>query len=103
MESLTLLQGNVKTTQNKEFSEKGKVKRDVYLEYAKESNIVAVSIYLVMLLGAQTATIGMSSPCLPLLFEQRTRTQCYYLQHRTCSVFNTITRCSAAGMRCLVR
>ncbi|KAK5127730.1 hypothetical protein LTR08_004230 [Meristemomyces frigidus] len=50
--------GTLKTKQNKEFSEKGKVKRDVYLEYAKESNLVAVSIYLVMLLGAQTATIG---------------------------------------------
>ncbi|KAK4548531.1 hypothetical protein LTR36_009441 [Oleoguttula mirabilis] len=50
--------GALKSKQSKEFSEQGKVKRDIYLEYAKESNLVAVSIYLVMLLGAQTATIG---------------------------------------------
>jgi ATP-binding cassette, subfamily C (CFTR/MRP), member 1 len=34
------------------------VKRDVYAEYAKESNLAAVAVYLVMLLGAQTASIG---------------------------------------------
>lgn len=31
----------------------------VYLEYAKTSNLVAVTVYLVTLLAAQTAQIGM--------------------------------------------
>ncbi|KAK5677390.1 ATP-binding cassette glutathione S-conjugate transporter ycf1 [Elasticomyces elasticus] len=48
----------LKSKQTKEFSEKGNVKRDVYKEYAKESNLVAVAVYLVMLVGAQTASIG---------------------------------------------
>ena len=48
----------VKSKQSKEYSEQGKVKWNVYLEYAKTSNLVAVIIYLVMLLGAQTAQIG---------------------------------------------
>ena len=48
----------VKSKQSKEFSEQGKVKWNVYLEYAKTSNLLAVSIYLVMLIGAQTAQIG---------------------------------------------
>ena len=47
-----------KSKQSKEFSEQGKVKWNVYLEYAKTSNLVAVMIYLVMLIGAQTAQIG---------------------------------------------
>ena len=47
-----------KSKQNKEYAEQGKVKWDVYLEYAKTSNLAAVIIYLVMLLGAQTAQIG---------------------------------------------
>lgn len=56
---LTLVvQSNLKTKQSKEFSEQGKVKWDVYIEYAKTSNLLAVAIYLTMLLGAQTATIG---------------------------------------------
>ncbi|EGP85276.1 unnamed protein product [Zymoseptoria tritici ST99CH_1A5] len=42
----------------KEFSEQGKVKWTVYKEYAKASNLVAVGIYLVMLVGAKTAEIG---------------------------------------------
>jgi ATP-binding cassette subfamily C (CFTR/MRP) protein 1 len=50
--------GGLKTKQTKEFSEQGKVKWSVYGEYAKTSNLVAVSIYMVMLLGAQTAQIG---------------------------------------------
>ncbi|KAK0916372.1 ATP-binding cassette glutathione S-conjugate transporter ycf1 [Friedmanniomyces endolithicus] len=50
--------GNLKSKQTKEFSEKGKVKRDVYAEYAKESNLGAVAVYMVMLIGAQTASIG---------------------------------------------
>ena len=47
-----------KSKQSKEFSEQGKVKWDVYLEYAKTSNVVAVSIYLFVLVAAQTAQIG---------------------------------------------
>ncbi|KAL6712781.1 ATP-binding cassette glutathione S-conjugate transporter ycf1 [Lecanora helva] len=48
----------VKSKQSKELSEQGKVKWDVYSEYAKTSNLVAVGIYLVMLFCAQTAQIG---------------------------------------------
>lgn len=48
----------VKSKQSKEFSEQGKVKWDVYGEYAKTSNLVAVGIYLFVLIGAQTAQIG---------------------------------------------
>lgn len=47
-----------KTKQSKEFSEQGKVKWNVYLEYAKNSNLIAVGIYLIMLIAAQTAQIG---------------------------------------------
>lgn len=39
----------------------GKVKWDVYKEYAKASNLYAVAIYLVTLLGAKTAEIGKST------------------------------------------
>lgn len=48
----------IKSKQSKEFSEQGKVKWDVYGEYAKTSNLVAVIIYLVVLLAAQTAQVG---------------------------------------------
>ncbi|KAF2457048.1 multidrug resistance-associated protein 1 [Lineolata rhizophorae] len=48
----------LKTRQTKEFSEQGKVKWNVYLEYAKTSNVIAVTIYLVTLVGAQTAQVG---------------------------------------------
>ena len=48
----------MRSKQSKEFSEQGKVKWDVYLEYAKTSNLLAVSVYLIMLLCAQTAQIG---------------------------------------------
>ncbi|KAI6887500.1 ATP-binding cassette glutathione S-conjugate transporter [Hortaea werneckii] len=47
-----------KSGQSKEFTEQGKVKRDVYFEYARESNLAAVAIYLLMLVGAQTAQVG---------------------------------------------
>lgn len=47
-----------KTKQTKESSEQGKVKWNVYGEYAKTSNLYAVIVYGVMLLGAQTAQIG---------------------------------------------
>jgi len=48
----------VKSKQSKEFSEQGKVKWNVYFEYAKNSNLIAVVIYLTMLIAAQTAQIG---------------------------------------------
>ncbi|KAK4697308.1 hypothetical protein P7C71_g748, partial [Lecanoromycetidae sp. Uapishka_2] len=49
---------DTKTKQSKEFSEQGKVKWDVYFEYARNSNLIAVGIYLTMLIAAQTAQIG---------------------------------------------
>ena len=52
-------EGNgVKSKPSKEFSEQGKVKWDVYGEYAKASNLIAVSIYMFTLAGAQTAQVG---------------------------------------------
>jgi hypothetical protein len=50
--------GGLKTRQTAEKSEQGKVKWNVYLEYAKTSNLIAVTIYLFTLIGAQTASIG---------------------------------------------
>jgi ATP-binding cassette subfamily C (CFTR/MRP) protein 1 len=50
--------GNSHSKQAKEFVEQGKVKWSVYAQYAKESNLVAVAIYLIALLVSQTATIG---------------------------------------------
>ena len=47
-----------RTKQTKEFAEQGKVKWNVYKEYAKTSNLVAVTIYLVTLVGAQTAQVA---------------------------------------------
>ncbi|XDG00923.1 hypothetical protein ABKA04_000538 [Annulohypoxylon sp. FPYF3050] len=47
-----------KTRQAKEHLEQGKVKWDVYVEYAKTSNLVAVCVYLVALVAAQAAQIG---------------------------------------------
>lgn len=47
-----------RTVQGKEFSEQGKVKWSVYGEYAKASNLFAVAVYLVFLLGAQVAQVG---------------------------------------------
>ncbi|KAK4232106.1 ABC transporter type 1, transmembrane domain-containing protein [Podospora fimiseda] len=47
-----------RTKQAKEFSEQGKVKWSVYGEYAKTANLVAVIIYLVTLVAAQSAGIG---------------------------------------------
>lgn len=52
-------ENGLKSKQTKEFSEQGKVKWSVYGEYAKTSNLVAVGIYLALLAGAQTASIGM--------------------------------------------
>lgn len=50
--------GGIKSRQAAEKSEQGKVKWSVYLEYAKTSNVLAVSIYLFTLVGAQTASVG---------------------------------------------
>ena len=47
-----------KSKQTKEFSEQGKVKWNVYGEYARTSNLIAVTIYLVTLVAAQTAQVG---------------------------------------------
>lgn len=52
------LAGNSRTKQAKEFAEQGKVKWSVYGEYAKENNLVAVSVYMLALLAAQSAGIG---------------------------------------------
>lgn len=57
---LTDEEGALKSKQTKEFSEQGKVKWSVYGEYAKTSNLAAVCIYLLLLLGAQTSSIGAS-------------------------------------------
>ncbi|KAG7137733.1 Metal resistance protein YCF1 like [Verticillium longisporum] len=47
-----------RTRQGKEHTEQGKVKWDVYFEYAKNSNLAAVAVYLIALLASQTANIG---------------------------------------------
>lgn len=47
-----------KTRQAKEHAEQGKVKWQVYLEYAKTNNVFAVIIYLTALVSSQLATIG---------------------------------------------
>ncbi|KAF8463649.1 putative ABC metal ion transporter [Kalaharituber pfeilii] len=47
-----------RTTQLKEFSEKGKVKWSVYGEYAKASNLWGVAIYLITLIGAQGTQVA---------------------------------------------
>lgn len=48
----------LKAKQNKEIAEQGKVKWSVYTTYAKESNLIAVAIYFIALLSAQSAQIG---------------------------------------------
>ncbi|KAK1994100.1 hypothetical protein LX36DRAFT_660894 [Colletotrichum falcatum] len=50
-----------KSKQTKEHMEQGKVKWNVYFEYAKNSNIVAVAVYIIALLASQTAQIGGSA------------------------------------------
>ncbi|KAL8676645.1 MAG: hypothetical protein Q9186_006856 [Xanthomendoza sp. 1 TL-2023] len=47
-----------KTKQSKEVGEQGKVRWDVYGEYAKTSNLFAVAIYMTVLIAAQTGQIG---------------------------------------------
>jgi hypothetical protein len=68
---LTGEQGALKSKQSKEGSEQGKVKWDVYMEYAKTSNLSAVAVYLAMLLGAQAAQIGESLIVISLYERQR--------------------------------
>lgn len=48
----------LKTKQKSETMEQGKVKWNVYAEYAKTSNVYAVCIYMFCLILAQTAQIG---------------------------------------------
>ncbi len=50
--------GAIKSKQSKEVSEQGKVKWDVYGEYAKANNLIAVGIYMFTLIAAQTVQIG---------------------------------------------
>ncbi|KAL8772637.1 MAG: hypothetical protein Q9209_002298 [Squamulea sp. 1 TL-2023] len=47
-----------KTKQSKEVGEQGKVRWDVYGEYAKTSNLFAVAVYMTVLIAAQTVSIG---------------------------------------------
>ncbi|EXJ79949.1 hypothetical protein A1O3_08235 [Capronia epimyces CBS 606.96] len=58
MGRMTDEEGGLKSKQTKETAEQGKVKWSVYTSYAKESNLIAVGIYLLALLAAQTAQIG---------------------------------------------
>ena len=51
-------QDGLRSKQNKEVSEQGRVRWEVYGEYAKTSSFFAIAIYLVMLVSAQTAQIG---------------------------------------------
>lgn len=79
-----------RTKQGKEFSEQGKVKWNgkssalvstastnvslVYVEYAKTSNLVAVAIYAITLLGGQTAQVGKLQRIVPSIL--------FYLAYR---------------------
>lgn len=58
MGRMTDEEGGLKSKQIKETSEQGKVKWSVYMSYAKESNAIAVTIYFLALIAAQTAQIG---------------------------------------------
>jgi ABC-type multidrug transport system fused ATPase/permease subunit len=51
-------ENGIKTKQSKEVSEQGKVRWTVYKEYAKESNLYAVTLYLLALLASQSAQIA---------------------------------------------
>lgn len=51
-------EGAIKTRQSKETSEQGKVKWQVYTEYAKQSNLYAVTVYLLAMLAAQSAQVA---------------------------------------------
>ena len=58
MGAVTDEEHGLKSKQNKESQEQGKVKWSVYTSYAKESNLVAVGIYAAALIAAQAAQIG---------------------------------------------
>lgn len=47
-----------KTKQSKEIGEQGKVRWNVYAEYAKTSNLFAVAVYMTVLVAAQTGQVG---------------------------------------------
>ena len=47
-----------KTRQTKESTEQGKVRWKVYAEYARASNLWAVALYLIMMIGAQSGQVG---------------------------------------------
>ncbi|KAJ5536597.1 Metal resistance protein YCF1 [Penicillium frequentans] len=47
----------LKSKQTEETSQQGKVKWSVYAEYAKNSNIAAVTLYLIAMLAAQTSQV----------------------------------------------
>jgi ABC-type multidrug transport system fused ATPase/permease subunit/rubredoxin len=59
--------GKSKSRQAAEHSEQGKVKWNVYKEYAKASNLVAVAIYLGMMILAQSSGIGESVISFPFV------------------------------------
>lgn len=48
----------LKSKQTQETSQQGKVSWDVYLEYAKNSNVIAVGFYLLALLAGQTCQVA---------------------------------------------
>ncbi|KAF3930045.1 hypothetical protein ABW19_dt0202750 [Dactylella cylindrospora] len=48
------------TKQSKEHQEQGKVSWNVYKEYAKASNLLAFTLYILALIGAQTGQVGSS-------------------------------------------
>lgn len=76
-------ENGLKSKQTKEFSEQGKVKWSVYGEYAKTSNLVAVVIYLALLAGAQTASIG-TWPAIGSSLLQLEETDANTMQVRVC-------------------
>jgi hypothetical protein len=49
------------TEQKKEHSEQGKVKWDVYLEYAKACSFMGIALHFIFVIGAQSAQVGISS------------------------------------------
>ena len=53
----------IKSKQTEEASEQGKVRWSVYAEYARQSNLGAVAVYLFTLICAQTAQVGKSQSC----------------------------------------
>ena len=52
--------GKLKTKKKRETSAQGKVEWTVYLEYAKESNVIGVLFYFIAILAVQTGQVGSS-------------------------------------------